>query len=415
MTKRLILLMVLMAFAANAQFTLQGVRNFDMTHQSTQGKSVAISTNGNTVVVGGPQGSAGLWAWTRSASVWSQQAGPLSPGTASSGYSVTISGDGNTAAVGAPNDTPGQTGSVQVYTRSGSVWSVQGSKLVANDKVGTIGSQGWSLAMSNDGNTMAVGAYQDGTSPALFGAVYIWVRSAGNWTEQAKLVGSDHAGGFGGLGQSVAISADGNTVLAGAYADSSWAGAAWVWTRTGTAWNQQGYALRGTGAIATPAYQGSSVALSPDGDTAAIGGYNNNSGQGAVWMWTRAAGVWTQRQLVIGSSGTTASQGWSVALSNLGSTLIVGGPGDTVNGTVGWGSIWVFIRSGNTWTQQGSKISTTNWGGGAEASGTSVAITSDGLTAVSGAPNSNNGVGAFYVFTAPPPVVPNTRRVILVN
>jgi hypothetical protein len=179
------------------------------------------------------------------------------------------------------------------------------------------------------------------------------------FTQQGpKLVGTG-AVGLAGQGWSVALSSDGNTAIVGGWADNSNAGAAWVYTRNGGVWTQQGSKLVGTSAVGTP-QQGVSVALSADGNTAIVGGpddnpgTSNNSGTGAAWVFTRSGGVWTQQGSKLVGTGAVGSalQGYSVALSDDGNTVIVGGPGDNSNA----GAAWVYTRSGGVWTQQGSKL-----------------------------------------------------------
>src|SRR5206468_12107718 len=111
-------------------------------------------------------------------------------------------------------------------------------------------------------------------------------------------------------GSSVSLSADGNTGIIGGYGDNSNAGAAWVWTRSGGVWTQQGTKLVGSGASGK-AGQGTSVALSADGNTAIVGGPLDNSSVGAAWVWTRSAGVWTQQggKLVGSGAAGRAEQG----------------------------------------------------------------------------------------------------------
>jgi len=142
---------------------------------------------------------------------------------------------------------------------------------------------------------------------ASVGAAWVFTRSGGVWTQQgAKLVASD-AVGQAAQGRSVALSADGNTAIVGGGGDSGAAGAAWVFTRSGGAWTQQGAKLVGTGAAGN-ANQGFSVALSADGDTAIVGGWADSGGLGAAWViyaqWRsvdaarREAGrYWCSRQL----------------------------------------------------------------------------------------------------------------------
>src|SRR5439155_938 len=84
---------------------------------------------------------------------------------------------------------------------------------------------------------------------------------------------------------SVALSADGNTAIVGGRSDNSSAGATWVFTRSGGVWSQQGSKLVGTGAVGSLVFQGYSVALSADGNTAIVGGIADNSSAGAAWVY----------------------------------------------------------------------------------------------------------------------------------
>src|SRR6266487_3663072 len=112
------------------------------------------------------------------------------------------------------------------------------------------------------------------------------------------------------------------------------------------------------------ARQGNSVALSADGNTAIVGGWSDNNKTGTAWVFTRRGGVWTQqgKKLVGSGAGGSARQGTSVALSADGNTAIVGGPGDNPSdrsasfGVGAAGAAWVFTRSGGVWTQQGNKL-----------------------------------------------------------
>jgi hypothetical protein len=165
-----------------------------------------------------------------------------------------------------------------------------GSKLFGTGGIGPA-EQGWSVALSADGKTAMVGGVVDNK---LTGAAWVYTRNGDVWTQQgSKLVGAG-AVGQGGQGVSVALSADGNTAIVGGPYDNRSTGAAWVYTRSGGLWTQQGSKLVGTGAVAT-ARQGSSVAVSADGNTAIVGGAEDNSYTGAAWVYTRNGGVWTQQ------------------------------------------------------------------------------------------------------------------------
>ena len=178
---------------------------------------------------------------------------------------------------------------------------------------------------------------------------------------------------------------------------------------------QQGSKLVGTGAVEL-ASQGWSVALSGDGNTAIIGGREDNSATGAAWVYTASDGVWTQQGSKLVGTGAVGNshQGTSVALSADGNTAIVGGPDDNFsqgnNSNVG--AAWVFTQSGGVWSQQGSKLVGTGALGNAH-QGTSVALAADGNTAIVGAPGDHSHAGAVWVFTQSTPgdPVPSNRRI----
>jgi hypothetical protein len=88
---------------------------------------------------------------------------------------------------------------------------------------------------------------------------------------------------------------------------------------------QQGPALVGTGAVGR-AYQGSSVSLSADANTAIVGGFSDDNSTGAAWAWTRSGGIWTQQgtKLVALGPDRDIYQGKCVSLSADGNTAIVG-------------------------------------------------------------------------------------------
>ena len=167
--------------------------------------------------------------------------------------------------------------------------SQQESKLVGTGAIGPA-EQGYSVAMSADGNTAIVGGVADNK---VTGAAWVFTRSGTCGPSRAQ------AGRHRPVGQlfkavSVALSADGNTASWAGLATTRHTGAAWVFIRNGGVWTQQGGKLVGTGAVG-PARQGFSVALSADGNTAIVGGSNDNSGAGAAWVFTRSGGVWTQQ------------------------------------------------------------------------------------------------------------------------
>jgi hypothetical protein len=384
---------------AHAQFVQQGSKlvGTGASGSAYQGVGVSLSDDGSTALVGGYYDNFGVgaaWCYTKSGGVWTQQGTKLvgtgNVGQSQQGTSVSLSGDGNTAVVGGFSDNAG-VGAAWIFTRSGGVWTQQGSKLVGSGSVGPP-YQGVSVAISDDGNTVIVGGPGDSGN---VGAAWVYTRSGGVWTQQgSKLVGSGAvAPSY--QGQVVSISADGNTAMVGGYGDNGNTGAAWVFVRSGGVWSQQGAKLIGTGATGS-AWQGSSVSLSDDGNTAVEGGQSDAGSRGAAWVFTRSGGVWTQQGGKLwGSGGALPSfQGYAVSVSGDGNTLISGGYYDST----GYGAAWIFTRVGGAWTQLGSKLI----GAGAVGSANqaqSVSLSGDGTTALIGGFVDNGGVGSAWIFT----------------
>lgn len=304
------------------------------------------------------------------------------------GSSVALSGDGNTALVGGPNDNSG-VGAVWVYVRNGTVWTQQGSKLVASDASGNA-NFGQSVALSADGNTALIGGPADNNNS---GAVWTFTRSSsGNWTQQgSKLVGS-FASHTTGQGYSVALSPDGKTALVGGQTQSQLVALAFTRSSNGS-WTQEGNEMVAAGSIDTSGLYGFTfnfaVALSGDANTAAIGGLiETSAGAGTVnaaWLFTRnTSGQWTDQAFHLTGNALVQPTVPSVALSSDGNTLIESGP-------------LVFVRDANgNWTQQGSLTITE---GAQTVNGSPVALSGDGNTAVVGTPADNGGNGAGWVFT----------------
>jgi hypothetical protein len=377
-----------------------------------QGWSTAISADGNTAIIGGyadQNGNGAAWIFTRTGGGWTQQGPKLFDRVNDGdfqGFSVGLSGDGNTAIVGADIDHSG-VGAAYIWTRSGGVWSQQGgSKLVGSNVLGGQTLQGYSVALSRDGHTAIVGGTFDNNQ---VGAAWVFTGSGGGWQQQGKLVGSGSAGPSQ-QGCSVALSGDGNTAAVGGLTDNTTVGAVWIYTRSGGTWHQQQKLVDEQAGV--NAAQGSSVALSADGNVALVGGYNDNSGAGAAWVWTRSGTVWTQQgnKLAATDAGGIAQQGYSVSLSADGNTALIGGQGD--NGDAG--AAWVWKRSGSTWTEQGAKL-VGSGAVGAASQGHAVALSGDGKTAIVGghSDGDNGNAGAAWIFFDSPSIGNPERSIVL--
>ena len=400
---------------AFAQFVQQGPKliGASAVGGAQQGQAVALSADGNTAIVGGPlddNRAGAAWVFTRSNGVWTQQgaklvgsgAVPSFFGRGHQGTAVAISADGNTAIVGGWSDNS-NAGAAWVFVRNGGVWTQQGLKLVGTGASGSLSNQGISVALSADGNTALVGGFNDGIPvTGAMGATWVFVRTGSTWAQQGpKLVGTGAIGVNVRQGVSVALSADGNTALIGGDQDGE-TGAAWVFVRTGSTWTQQGGKMTPADPAGFPQF-GNAVALSNDGNTAALGGVFDGGLIGAVWVFTRSGGTWTQQgsKLVgTGAVGPLGYQGTSVSLSGDGNTLIEGAPGDGDRE----GAMWAFVRNGGTWSQAGNKLIGT---GGVEGTdgvqqGIAVDLSSDGRTAIVGGWKDDSGVGAAWIFTRLP-------------
>ena len=276
------------------------------------GGSLGLSNDGNTLAVG----SSPVYVFTRNDTAWSEQASINAPNTGASdqfGISLALSDDGNTLAVAAPADDSSATGiggnqadnsgvnsgAVYVFTRSGADWSQQAYIKASNTDMSD--RFGYALALSGNGNTLAVGTPYEASSATgiggdqtdnaanFSGAVYLFARNSATWSQQAYLKASNAETGDG-FGVSLALSDDGNTLVTGAHGEDSSAtgtdgdqadnlaptsGAMYLFTRNGTAWSQQAY-VKASNTSPSDKF-GTSVALSGDGTTLAVGAPQESS------------------------------------------------------------------------------------------------------------------------------------------
>ncbi len=367
------------------------------------GKSVSLSADGNTAIIGGVVDNNGVgaaWIFVRNGGVWSQQGSKLvgtgSVGNSVQGNSVSMSADGNTAAIGGYGDNS-NIGATWIFTRSGGVWTQQGQKLIGNGFTGTP-RQGSSVSLSADGNTLIVGGPTDSTTR---GAAWVFSRNAGVWTQQGSRLSGSGAYGFPSFGNSVSISGDGNTAVIGGPSDIFGVlqlGATWIFVKSGNAWVQQGPKLVGSGYVGH-SFQGYSVSISNDGNTVLSGGYYDNDIVGAAWVFTRSGGAWSQQgSKLVGDNyvGSAIFEGLAVSLSGDGNTAIIGGYGDYPSGAA-----WIFTRTDTVWNQLGPKI-VGSGSVGTSWQGISVAVSSNGTTFMAGGDRDNNDIGSVWAYVRSP-------------
>jgi len=266
------------------------------------------------------------------------------------GSSVAMNSDGTYLVIGADNESTSpntQQGAVYVFTRSGSTWTQQ-AKILANDPAnGDL--FGRAVAINNAGDTIAVGVNVEDTPPTTNqGAVYIFTRSGSTWTQQDKLLSSDRLTGDG-FGRSVSLDGSGNYIIIGASTDDTSpytnSGSVYIFTRSGSTWTEQTkiYASDPT----NNAGFGTSVQISNDSNYAVVGAPQNTLTEyGKVYVFARSGSTWTQQLNTSGSGALTIGRGrgMSVTIDSTGANIVFASRDEAL-------SAWFFTRSGSSWTE----------------------------------------------------------------
>ena len=250
-----------------------------------------------------------------------------------SGRSVSSSSDGTIVAIGASyNDGGGSnSGHVRVYQYSGSSWSQLGSDI---DGESSSDQSGWSVFLSGDGTTVAIGAKgNDGTDTSA-GHVRVFKYSSGSWGQ----LGSDIDGEDwqDRSGESVSLSDDGTIVAIGAALNDGNGGSSGhvrVYEYSSSSWSQLGSDIDGE---SSGDESGTSVSLSSDGTTVAIGAienYGGSSSSGHVRIYEYASSTWTKVGADIDGEAYNDNSGTSVSSSSDGSVVAIGAPNNGGGGS----------------------------------------------------------------------------------
>jgi hypothetical protein len=322
----------------------------------TFGQIVSLSAHGDVALVGA---SDGTWVFSRRFGNWGEDA------------KLPHAGGGMALASNARTAFIGNSSRISVVRYNGGVWA-EDAPLYCSDATDPY-STSTTFALTHDRSTLLVGAPSNKPEG---GAAWVFVRNEqGVWSEQTKLTGFEEKG-VGNFGWSVALSDDGNTALIGGNSDDNQRGAAWTFTRDGSRWHpltklslpqgtrdqQFGYSVAlsadghralisdisgvrtyllnlgvwqqdGDKLLLTSA---TSVALSADGMTALIGDPGADGGVGAAWLWLLAGALYkvtASDELGIGYFG------YQVALAPDGNTALIGGFQDAHRGAA-----WVFVN-----------------------------------------------------------------------
>ena len=317
------------------------------------------------------------------------------------GQSVSISGDGTRFIAGSPSqdiDEQGP-GKAFIFIWSGSEWVKESIISAAGTNLDYFG---WSVSMNQDGTRVVVGARGDITTGIGSGAAYVFTRSGTTWTQESRLSPNDGASSDK-FGTSVSISGDGTRVVVGSPEsdDNSLGnsiGAAYVFTRSGTTWTQE-QKFRSVDSLAADRF-GISVSMDADGTRCVIGAYLSDVRSvngGAAYVFSRSGTAWTEEADIYSTdSGIYSQYGWSVSMSGNGDRVVIGCPKSDENGNDS-GVSYTFTRSGTTWTKEQKIIPSVN--GISYIFGWSVSMSSDGVRmAITGKSSGFDSLGRLFIF-----------------
>lgn len=277
--------------------------------------------------------------------------------------SNSVSDDGSTIVFGDYADSTNgfDAGSVSVYKKSGSNW-INSGKLLANEG-GPYDMFGHTVAISGDGNTIAVGCPYDNNSN---GSVYIFARSGTTWNQQAKLTFTEtQVGSY--FGWSIDLSENGSTLAVGVPGQTHSTsgavkiGACVIFKRTNVSWQEQIKLLPTSVTAGSPAFSaGASVALSGDGLRVIFGsgGETNDgvAGSGAAYIYLSNASSWSLEQKLVPVGAENLSKGVfgaSVELNRDGSVAFVSGTGQSYTDPATparFGAVYNYVRTSSTWS-----------------------------------------------------------------
>ncbi len=359
------------------------------------GFAVAMSGDGNSVIVGAvsdefSRGSVYASRWN--GSQWTESKLTADDGVAGDafGWSVAMSSDGNSLVVGAILDNASQ-GAAYVYHWNGSQW-VEIKKLTASDGFG--GDQfGYSVAVSGDGDAVVVGSYLGNGAK---GAVYVYRWDGLQW-EEAKLTASDGQMGDN-FGWSAGMDTTGNSVIVGAYLADSAKGSAYIYGWDGAQWLET--KLTASDGLIGDDF-GFSVAMSADANSVVVGAYRADSNKGSAYVFGWDGTQWGEIKKLIASDGAVGDDfGISVATSASGNSVIIGAAFDDSSK----GSAYVYFWDGIQWVEQ--KL-TADDGEDGDNFGRSVAMNGDSSSALVGAYLADSARGSAYVYRSAnvPPLV----------
>lgn len=365
------------------------------------GYSISLSADGNTVIIGAPfndnggSSSGHIRVFENNANIWQQKGNDINGANISDkfGFSVSISADGNTIAVGAPDSNANgfESGHVRVYQFEETEWIK-----IGEDIIGETGSDhsGHSVSLSADGNRVAIGAPDNGVEATMgsnFGQVRIYENQGDNWEQIGEDIDGENPEDNSGF--AVSLNEDGNIVAIGAPNNTNTiqgAGHVRVYNYDSNNWVQIGEDIDG---IALNDKFGGAVSLNNQGNIIAVGA-RDHSGIGQVSVFENLANAWVQVGDNIDGEGISDEFGVSVSLNASGSILAVGAQFNS-DFILDAGHVRLFRNQDSNWLQIDSDIDGEDI---EDRSGRSVSLSADGgIVAIGAYLNNGNDSNSGHV------------------
>jgi hypothetical protein len=400
-------LLAILGVAAGSQAQAFSSTVIQVPGSSFFGGAVSLSADGQTALIGASnEGRA--YIFVRDGGAWVEQARLPAAGPSGQGFGrvVALSADGTVALVASPDELACPNsffpcGAVYIYVHAGGAWTQQ-DRLTPPYFFDFEFYFGTALALSADGSTVLVGRPGDDcVHQPCRGVVFAYDRQGGTWSLVDSLRASNPSVQI--FGVDVSLTPDGSTALIGASLTSCAAGnncgEAYVFTRSGGTWSEQ---ARLTAPDAAPyASFGNSVGLAADGLTALIGtprlGLSPGTGPGSVYAFARSGGAWIETQKINGGL-STEEFGHSLELTADGQSALVGAPTTDCAAGADCGAVYRLARSGGVW---GPPRALASFPAGA-LGGYGVALSGDGAVGLAGAPLTACGgvsdCGSVYIF-----------------
>jgi hypothetical protein len=335
----------------NINFILQATETISPAQAGVElSRNIGINYTGNIIIASAPKYAktvglitytdvGAVCVYTGSGNTWTQTqtltanvAGAYANGEYQGLAAISISGDGiyiSSSGSNAYNSTLDGEGIVYIFKSNGSSYTQQTQ--VAGSGAANNGNFGSSISLNQYGNYMCVGAQNESVSSTNCGVAYIFNRSGNTWSQQQRLTPSDVVSDLF-FGASCSIDSTGTyAVIGGTGYDgaNTNSGAAYVFSRSGSTWTQV-QKLTPSSPVVSNQFFGQEVAISDNGDIIAVSGPTSGGVAspygGSVWIYTKSGSTWTETQRIDSVDPGTGQFGFGLAMDKYGSWLIISNP-----------------------------------------------------------------------------------------